>query len=125
MSLAHHHDRETALGIDVGGTTIKAGVVDVGSGDLVGSRVTEPTPTPASPAAVQEVLQRAVAAFDWDGPVGYIHQVAYDQYLQNHPDPDEIEYYICGPPVMLEAVQKMLDSLGVEPEMIAFDDFGG
>ena len=62
---------------------------------------------------------------DWDGPVGYVHQVAYDQYLENHPDPDEIEYYICGPPLMLEAVQKMLDSLGVEPEMIAFDDFGG
>ena len=62
---------------------------------------------------------------DWDGLVGFIHQVAYDQYLENHPDPDEIEYYICGPPMMLEAVQKMLDSLGVEPEMIAFDDFGG
>jgi Na+-transporting NADH:ubiquinone oxidoreductase subunit F len=62
---------------------------------------------------------------DWDGLVGFIHQVTYDQYLENHPDPDEIEYYICGPPMMLEAVQKMLDSLGVEPEMIAFDDFGG
>mgnify|MGYP001547969248 CR=1 FL=1 len=62
---------------------------------------------------------------DWDGLVGFIHQVAYHEYLENHPDPDEIEYYICGPPMMLEAVQKMLDSLGVEPEMIAFDDFGG
>ena len=62
---------------------------------------------------------------DWDGLVGFIHQVVHDQYLKNHPDPDEIEYYICGPPLMLEAVQKMLDSLGVEPEMIAFDDFGG
>ena len=62
---------------------------------------------------------------DWDGLVGFIHQVAYDQYLENHPDPDGIEYYLCGPPMMLEAVQKMLDSLGVEPEMIAFDDFGG
>ena len=40
-------------------------------------------------------------------------------------DPAEVEYYICGPPLMLEAVQEMLDSLGVEPEMIAFDDFGG
>ena len=62
---------------------------------------------------------------DWDGLVGFIHQVAYDQYLKNHPDPTEIEYYLCGPPMMLEAVQTMLDSLGVEPEMIAFDDFGG
>ncbi|MGD8520513.1 MAG: NADH:ubiquinone reductase (Na(+)-transporting) subunit F [Desulfobacterales bacterium] len=62
---------------------------------------------------------------DWDGPVGFIHQVACDHYLKNHPDPTEIEYYLCGPPMMLEAVQAMLDSLGVEPEMIAFDDFGG
>ena len=62
---------------------------------------------------------------DWDGLTGFIHQVAYDEYLKVHPDPAEIEYYICGPPLMLEAVQKMLDSLGVEPEMIAFDDFGG
>jgi len=61
----------------------------------------------------------------WEGPVGFIHQVAHDQYLKNHPDPSEIEYYLCGPPMMLAAVQKMLDSLGVEPEMIAFDDFGG
>jgi Na+-transporting NADH:ubiquinone oxidoreductase subunit F len=61
----------------------------------------------------------------WDGPVGFIHEVAYDQYLKNHSDPTEIEYYLCGPPMMLKAVQEMLDSLGVEPEMIAFDDFGG
>jgi len=61
----------------------------------------------------------------WDGLVGFIHQVAHDEYLKDHPDPAEIEYYICGPPLMLDAVQQMLDSLGVEPEMIAFDDFGG
>lgn len=61
----------------------------------------------------------------WDGPVGFIHQVAYDLYLKDHPDPTEIEYYLCGPPMMLKAVQAMLDDLGVEPEMIAFDDFGG
>ncbi len=61
----------------------------------------------------------------WDGLIGFIHQVAYDEYLNNHPDPAEIEYYLCGPPMMLTAVQTMLDSLGVEPEMIAFDDFGG
>jgi Na+-transporting NADH:ubiquinone oxidoreductase subunit F len=62
---------------------------------------------------------------DWDGPVGFIHQVAHDMYLKDHPDPTEIEYYLCGPPMMLAAVQTMLDDLGVEPEMIAFDDFGG
>ncbi len=60
----------------------------------------------------------------WDGPVGFIHQVAYDRYLKDHPEPDEIEYYLCGPPMMIDAVMKMLDSLGVEEEMIAFDDFG-
>jgi Na+-transporting NADH:ubiquinone oxidoreductase subunit F len=62
---------------------------------------------------------------NWDGPVGFIHQVLFDNYLKDHPDPTEIEYYICGPPMMLVAVREMLDSLGVEPEMVAFDDFGG
>ncbi len=62
---------------------------------------------------------------DWDGPVGFIHQVLYENYLKDHEDPTEIEYYICGPPMMLVAVREMLDSLGVEPEMVAFDDFGG
>jgi len=60
----------------------------------------------------------------WEGYTGFIHQVAYDHYLSRHPDPTEIEYYLCGPPMMIAAVKKMLDSLGVEPEMIAFDDFG-
>ena len=49
----------------------------------------------------------------------------YEHYLNNHEDPTEIEYYICGPPLMLKALREMLDSLGVEPEMVAFDDFGG
>jgi Na+-transporting NADH:ubiquinone oxidoreductase subunit F len=61
---------------------------------------------------------------NWEGPVGFIHQVAYDLYLSRHEDPTEIEYYLCGPPMMLSAVQKMLDSLGVEPEMISYDEFG-
>ena len=62
---------------------------------------------------------------NWTGYVGFIHQVLYDEYLKNHPAPEDIEYYICGPPMMLQAVLKMLDSLGVEPENIAYDDFGG
>jgi len=61
---------------------------------------------------------------NWDGPVGFIHQVALENYLKNHDDPSEIEYYLCGPPMMLSAVQKMLYDLGVEEEMIAYDDFG-
>ncbi len=61
---------------------------------------------------------------DWKGPTGFIHSVVYESYLKNHPEPEEIEYYLCGPPLMIEAVQKMLDSLGVPKEMIAFDSFG-
>ncbi|MEW5909008.1 MAG: NADH:ubiquinone reductase (Na(+)-transporting) subunit F [Thermodesulfobacteriota bacterium] len=60
----------------------------------------------------------------WKGPVGYIHQVAYDSYLKSHLNPGEIEFYLCGPPPMLKAILRMLDDLGVDPEMIAFDDFG-
>ena len=62
---------------------------------------------------------------NWKGYTGFIHQVLHDNYLKNHEEPEEIEYYLCGPPMMNEAVQKMLEDLGVEPENIAFDDFGG
>lgn len=61
----------------------------------------------------------------WKGYVGFIHRVLYDQYLCKHENPEDIEYYLCGPPVMNDAVQKMLYDLGVPSEMIAFDDFGG
>jgi len=61
---------------------------------------------------------------NWTGYKGFIHQVVYENYLKNHPEPEEIEYYLCGPPMMINAVQKMLDSIGVPPEMIAFDSFG-
>ncbi|MBI40248.1 MAG: NADH:ubiquinone reductase (Na(+)-transporting) subunit F [Leptospiraceae bacterium] len=60
----------------------------------------------------------------WEGPTGFIHEVVLNEYLDKHEDPSEIEYYLCGPPLMLSAVQKMLYDLGVEKEMIAFDDFG-
>jgi len=59
----------------------------------------------------------------WTGLTGFIHQCAHDRYLSKHYDPTEIEYYLCGPPVMIDAVVKMLDGLGVEPEMIAYDKF--
>jgi len=61
---------------------------------------------------------------DWNGPVGFIHQVAYDQYLGQHEAPEDCEYYMCGPPLMVSAVQKMLGDLGVAEENIMFDDFG-
>ncbi|MBT4499399.1 MAG: NADH:ubiquinone reductase (Na(+)-transporting) subunit F [Gemmatimonadetes bacterium] len=62
---------------------------------------------------------------NWTGYVGFIHQVVLDNYLGEHPAPEDIEYYMCGPPMMNQAVTRMLDDLGVEPEMIRFDDFGG
>ena len=61
---------------------------------------------------------------NWTGYKGFIHQVVLDNYLTNHEDPTEIEYYMCGPPMMNKAVMGMLDDLGVEDEMIDFDDFG-
>ncbi len=62
---------------------------------------------------------------NWDGLTGFIHQVLHDKYLEDHPAPEDCEYYICGPPLMLEACREMLDSLGVEPENVLYDDFGG
>ena len=62
---------------------------------------------------------------NWDGYKGFIHQVLLDEYLKDHPAPEDVEYYICGPPMMLQAVLKTLDDLGVESENIMFDDFGG
>jgi Na+-transporting NADH:ubiquinone oxidoreductase subunit F len=61
---------------------------------------------------------------EWTGPTGFIHQVVLDHYLSSHPAPDDIEYYLCGPPLMAHAVVAMLEELGVEPENILFDDFG-
>ncbi len=61
----------------------------------------------------------------WTGYTGFIHQVILDNYLKTHPEPEEIEYYICGPPMMNDAVLKMLDDYGVPIENIAYDDFGG
>jgi Na+-transporting NADH:ubiquinone oxidoreductase subunit F len=60
----------------------------------------------------------------WTGLTGFIHQVLLDNYLSRHEEPEDIEYYFCGPPVMNSAVIKMLDDLGVPQENIAFDDFG-
>ncbi|MDP3469859.1 MAG: NADH:ubiquinone reductase (Na(+)-transporting) subunit F [Daejeonella sp.] len=70
-------------------------------------------------------LSEPLAEDNWTGYTGFIHNVLYENYLKNHPEPEELEYYICGPPMMNAAVFKMLDDLGVPPENIAFDDFGG
>lgn len=62
---------------------------------------------------------------DWQGLTGFIHEAVRDHYLNAHPAPEDCEYYLCGPPMMLKAVMTMLDNLGVERDNIHFDDFGG
>ncbi|MBT8117976.1 MAG: NADH:ubiquinone reductase (Na(+)-transporting) subunit F [Gammaproteobacteria bacterium] len=69
-------------------------------------------------------LSNPLPADNWEGHVGFIHQSLYDNYLKEHPAPEECEYYLCGPPMMNGAVIHMLDELGVEPENILLDDFG-
>ncbi len=61
---------------------------------------------------------------NWEGPTGFIHEVLYENYIKDHPAPDDCEYYMCGPPVMNAAVVGMLENQGVEREDIMFDDFG-
>jgi Na+-transporting NADH:ubiquinone oxidoreductase subunit F len=61
---------------------------------------------------------------NWTGDRGFIHQVLFDNYLKDHETPEDCEYYICGPPMMNDAVIQMLTDLGVEPDNIMFDDFG-
>ena len=62
---------------------------------------------------------------NWQGLTGFIHQVLFENYLRDHPAPEDVNYYMCGPPMMTRAVLEMLDDLGVERENIHFDDFGG
>jgi Na+-transporting NADH:ubiquinone oxidoreductase subunit F len=62
---------------------------------------------------------------NWTGPKGFIHKVCRELYLDNHPAPEDCEFYICGPPMMNDAVIRMALELGVEPENVMFDDFGG
>lgn len=70
-------------------------------------------------------LSEPHAEDNWTGYTGFIHQVLYEEYLTKLDAPEDVEYYLCGPPMMNEAVQKMLYNLGVPDEMVEFDDFGG
>lgn len=70
-------------------------------------------------------LSNVTPECNWDGYTGFIHNVLLENYLKNHDDPSDIEYYLCGPPMMNSSVLQMLDDLGVESEMIRLDDFGG
>ena len=62
---------------------------------------------------------------NWEGDTGFIHNVLFENYLKEHPNPEDCEYYMCGPPMMNAAVIDMLLNLGVEKENIMLDDFGG
>ena len=62
---------------------------------------------------------------NWEGLTGFIHNVLFEEYLKEHPAPEDCEFYMCGPPMMNQAVIKMLKDLGVEDENIMLDDFGG
>ncbi len=71
------------------------------------------------------VLSEPERSDNWQGHTGFIHKVIYDEYLAEHPAPEDCEYYLCGPPLMIKAVLAMLDNLGVDAESIHYDDFGG
>ena len=68
-------------------------------------------------------LSNPVPGDNWKGFTGFIHNVLYENYLKDHQEPEEIEYYMCGPPVMVSSVETMLYNLGVEREMISYDEF--
>ncbi len=70
-------------------------------------------------------LSDALPEDNWSGYTGFIHNVLYENYLKDHPNPEDCEYYMCGPPMMNKAVIDMLLNLGVERENIYLDDFGG
>jgi Na+-transporting NADH:ubiquinone oxidoreductase subunit F len=70
-------------------------------------------------------LSDALPEDEWDGYTGFIHNVLFEEFLKNHPAPEDCEYYMCGPPIMNSSVINMLIENGVEPENIMLDDFGG
>lgn len=73
--------------------------------------------------AMHVTLSSPLPEDDWTGPSGLIHEVVREQYLKTHSNPRSIEYYLCGPPMMIKACTKMLAELGVSPQQIAFDEF--
>jgi len=79
----------------------------------------------ADASALQALLQRAADAAGVKYTAGFVHNVLHDTYLKDHDAPEDIEYYMCGPGPMSKAVEGMLDSLGVPPENLMFDNFGG
>ncbi|WP_193075168.1 NADH:ubiquinone reductase (Na(+)-transporting) subunit F [Pseudomonas sp. FME51] len=70
-------------------------------------------------------LSDALPEDNWTGPTGFIHNVLFENYLKDHPAPEDCEFYMCGPPMMNASVIQLLEDMGVEPENILLDDFGG
>ena len=70
-------------------------------------------------------LSDAMPEDKWEGYSGFIHNILFEQYLKDHPAPEDCEYYMCGPPMMNQSVTNMLLDLGVDKEDIMLDDFGG
>ena len=70
-------------------------------------------------------LSDAMPEDKWEGHTGFIHNVLYEQYLKDHPAPEDCEFYMCGPPMMNQSVINMLLDLGVDRDDIMLDDFGG
>lgn len=73
----------------------------------------------------REALSEPAPEDQWTGMTGFIHEALFENYLKDHPMPEDCDYFLCGPPMMVMAVRNMLDSLGVDPDTIFFDDFGG
>lgn len=71
----------------------------------------------------QVALSDPQAEDDWHGPTGFIHEVVLLHYLENHPNPQGVEFYLCGPPMMIRACTKMLEKIGVSPSQLAYDEF--
>jgi len=92
--------------------------------ELYYSEVFEKLQTEHSNFSWHPALSETDSKNAWDGYTGYIHQVAFDHYLSKHASPESCEYYLCGPPLMVQSVLAMLDDLGVLPENIHYDDFG-
>jgi len=70
------------------------------------------------------VLSSPLPEDHWSGLSGFIHEVLFERYLRDHPAPEDCEFYLCGPPMMIAALMNMFDALGVEQDSIFFDDFG-
>ena len=81
--------------------------------------------TQETPHLAPRVDSEPLPEDNWTGYTGFIHTVIYENYLKDHLAPEDCEYYLCGPPMMNAAVIRMLTDLGVEPENIMLDDFGG